>query len=383
MTSSGATCRSSGSAVRIRSGVSPVMACTSHARALQMGVYAPRSCMLGVRVLRQRWLACSEDGDIVIRKGQRSDVDSYSAFGDALGGRWEDTGLSGVLRGHGIESVVVAGLPADFCVAATAKDAARHGESPHPQAPTTPLLPLTEPRRSRPTPFTGVTSAGFRTVLVEDASRGLTRDGVARERQAWTELGVAVARTDDVVSMLRDERRSHVPSAPPQVRQGTGRRGHHTVLCAMLPHSARLTRTTLPLASSWNALHPRRGAKPHAGLTTGTPLVVWRHTTSPSAGGAAAHPPRSRAPSAPTAALASRRPGSVVCPRQRCTRLRASRPGRPDDRAHVAEARPPTERRAAVEAPQGYRPNETRVRRRPTGVVERAWTRGTEVHPPL
>lgn len=132
MTSSGATCRSSGSAVRIRSGVSPVMACTSHARALQMGVYAPRSCMLGVRVLRQRWLACSEDGDIVIRKGQRSDVDSYSAFGDALGGRWEDTGLSGVLRGHGIESVVVAGLPADFCVAATAKDAARHGESPHP-----------------------------------------------------------------------------------------------------------------------------------------------------------------------------------------------------------------------------------------------------------
>ena len=54
-------------------------------------------------------------------------------------------------------------------------------------------------------------------MLVEDASRGITKEGVDRERQAWTELGVSVARTDDIVSMLKAERRTRPTPAPRQV----------------------------------------------------------------------------------------------------------------------------------------------------------------------
>src|SRR5262249_50350780 len=62
---------------------------------------------------------------LVIRKGWRRDVDSYSGFieGD---GRTR-TGLEGYLRERGIASVFVCGLATDFCVAWTALDARRLG----------------------------------------------------------------------------------------------------------------------------------------------------------------------------------------------------------------------------------------------------------------
>lgn len=61
---------------------------------------------------------------LIIRKGCRVDVDSYSAFLEADG---TPTGLDGYLRQLGVEQVVVVGIATDFCVAWTAMDAVKLG----------------------------------------------------------------------------------------------------------------------------------------------------------------------------------------------------------------------------------------------------------------
>ncbi|CAN5619722.1 bifunctional nicotinamidase/pyrazinamidase [soil metagenome] len=63
--------------------------------------------------------------DLVIRKGFRAAIDSYSAFFE--NDRTTPTGLAGYLRERGVRSVHLAGLATDFCVAYSALDAARLG----------------------------------------------------------------------------------------------------------------------------------------------------------------------------------------------------------------------------------------------------------------
>ncbi|HUL92596.1 MAG TPA: bifunctional nicotinamidase/pyrazinamidase [Burkholderiales bacterium] len=60
---------------------------------------------------------------LVVRKGWRREVDSYSAFLEA--DRKSRTGLEGYLDERGIKRVFVCGLATDFCVAWTALDALR------------------------------------------------------------------------------------------------------------------------------------------------------------------------------------------------------------------------------------------------------------------
>lgn len=62
---------------------------------------------------------------LVVRKGMRAAVDSYSAFFE--NDRRTATGLDGWLRARGIERVVLCGLAFDFCVAYSAIDAAQLG----------------------------------------------------------------------------------------------------------------------------------------------------------------------------------------------------------------------------------------------------------------
>ena len=62
---------------------------------------------------------------LVIRKGWRRDVDSYSAFLEA--DRKSRTGLEGYLDERGVKRVFVCGLATDFCVAWTALDARKLG----------------------------------------------------------------------------------------------------------------------------------------------------------------------------------------------------------------------------------------------------------------
>src|SRR5690606_21250648 len=63
--------------------------------------------------------------ELVIRKGFRPAIDSYSAFYE--NDRTTPTGLAGYLRERGFARLVMAGLATDFCVAYSALDAARLG----------------------------------------------------------------------------------------------------------------------------------------------------------------------------------------------------------------------------------------------------------------
>lgn len=65
------------------------------------------------------------DGDLILRKGFRAGIDSYSGFFE--NDQTTPTGLEGYLRSRGITGLTLAGLATDFCVAFTALDAARLG----------------------------------------------------------------------------------------------------------------------------------------------------------------------------------------------------------------------------------------------------------------
>jgi nicotinamidase/pyrazinamidase len=63
--------------------------------------------------------------DLIIRKGFRPQIDSYSAFFE--NDKTTPTGLEGYLRTRGLDTVTIVGLATDFCVAYSALDAARLG----------------------------------------------------------------------------------------------------------------------------------------------------------------------------------------------------------------------------------------------------------------
>jgi nicotinamidase/pyrazinamidase len=95
--------------------------------------------------------------ELLVRKGYRRDVDSYSAFVEADG--VARTGLAGYLRERGFTRVFLAGLATDFCVAYSALDAR---------------------------------SAGFDAVVVDDACRAIdTRGSLANAWARMRDAGVA------------------------------------------------------------------------------------------------------------------------------------------------------------------------------------------------
>ncbi|MGP9788728.1 bifunctional nicotinamidase/pyrazinamidase [Roseinatronobacter sp. NSM] len=67
----------------------------------------------------------TERADMILRKGFRPDIDSYSAFFE--NDQTTPTGLDGYLRTRGITDLDFVGLATDFCVAWSALDAARLG----------------------------------------------------------------------------------------------------------------------------------------------------------------------------------------------------------------------------------------------------------------
>jgi len=79
---------------------------------------------------------------LVLRKGTRRTIDSYSAFYE--NDRRTPTGLVGYLRERNIAQVFIAGLAFDFCVRYSAEDAAR---------------------------------AGFNAIVIDDACRGIDMEG--------------------------------------------------------------------------------------------------------------------------------------------------------------------------------------------------------------
>ena len=84
----------------------------------------------------------TDGADLVLRKGFRPGIDSYSAFFE--NDRSTPTGLAGYLRERGVRRVVLTGLATDFCVGFSALDAL---------------------------------ASGFETVVLEDLCRGLDMEG--------------------------------------------------------------------------------------------------------------------------------------------------------------------------------------------------------------
>ena len=104
----------------------------------------------------------------VIRKGTDKNCDSYSGF--LAADRKTPTGLEGYLKSRGVTTVFVCGLATDFCVAWTAQDAA---------------------------------AAGFKTYLIEDASRAIDAGGsLAAAMAGLQSAGVGVIEEKDVVGLL-------------------------------------------------------------------------------------------------------------------------------------------------------------------------------------
>ncbi|MFC6183738.1 bifunctional nicotinamidase/pyrazinamidase [Pseudoxanthomonas japonensis] len=102
--------------------------------------------------------------DLILRKGTRPQVDSYSAFQENHGpdGTRPTTGLAGWLRERGIEEVHVCGLARDYCVLWSAQDAA---------------------------------AAGFRVRFLWDLTRPVTPSGDAPTRTALEAAGIAIEHT--------------------------------------------------------------------------------------------------------------------------------------------------------------------------------------------
>jgi nicotinamidase/pyrazinamidase len=104
--------------------------------------------------------------ELVIRKGYRRDIDSYSAFLEADGKT--PTGLTGYLKERGLTDCYFVGLATDFCVAWSALDARK---------------------------------AGFNAAVIEDACRGIDVQGSLAK--AWSDMqsaGVKRIQSTDIAT---------------------------------------------------------------------------------------------------------------------------------------------------------------------------------------
>jgi nicotinamidase/pyrazinamidase len=87
----------------------------------------PDHCVQGTRGAAFKAGLNRTKAELVLRKGFRPAIDSYSAFFE--NDRTTPTGLSGYLRERGIGAVTLCGLATDYCVAYSALDAAALGFS--------------------------------------------------------------------------------------------------------------------------------------------------------------------------------------------------------------------------------------------------------------
>ena len=85
----------------------------------------PDHCVIGSEGSAFHSGLTTDRAEMVIRKGFRRAIDSYSAFFE--NDHTTPTGLEGYLRTRGITNLTMVGLATDFCVAYSAIDAAKLG----------------------------------------------------------------------------------------------------------------------------------------------------------------------------------------------------------------------------------------------------------------
>ena len=85
----------------------------------------PVHCVQGTEGAEFHKALRTDPAQLVVRKGFRAGIDSYSAFFE--NDHVTPTGLEGYLRSRGVTAVTLVGLATDYCVAYSALDAARLG----------------------------------------------------------------------------------------------------------------------------------------------------------------------------------------------------------------------------------------------------------------
>ncbi|XP_067948306.1 uncharacterized protein [Watersipora subatra] len=111
-------------------------------------------------------------GAVRIYKGTNPDIDSYSAFFDNM--RLSQTSLQEELEKRHVTDVYICGLAYDVCVAATGVDAV---------------------------------GLGYRTVIVNDACRGVMEDKIKEEKEKLQEQGALVLESDEAMKLLANKAR--------------------------------------------------------------------------------------------------------------------------------------------------------------------------------
>jgi nicotinamidase/pyrazinamidase len=109
----------------------------------------PDHCVQGTRGAEFHPALGLERAELILRKGFRREIDSYSAFFE--NDRTTATGLGGYLRERGLTRVFLAGLAYDFCVGYSALDARR---------------------------------LGFEAIVIKDACRSIDLDGSVEKMEA-------------------------------------------------------------------------------------------------------------------------------------------------------------------------------------------------------
>ena len=85
----------------------------------------PDHCVQGKPGAAFHLQLATERAELIVRKGFRPEIDSYSAFYE--NDRRTPTGLAGYLRERGLRRIFLVGLATDFCVHYSAVDACRLG----------------------------------------------------------------------------------------------------------------------------------------------------------------------------------------------------------------------------------------------------------------
>jgi len=125
----------------------------------------PDHCVQGTEGAEFSKLLYVKNIEAIFRKGMDKNIDSYSGFFD--NGKLKDTGLAAYLNGRNITDVFVAGLAGDFCVFFTSMDAI---------------------------------DTGFKTTLIEDATRSINDDDFKAKTKLLMEKGGNVIKSSSILN---------------------------------------------------------------------------------------------------------------------------------------------------------------------------------------
>jgi nicotinamidase/pyrazinamidase len=124
----------------------------------------PDHCVQGTKGAEFHRKLAAQESELVLRKGFRREIDSYSAFYE--NDRATKTGLCGYLRDRGLKRLFMCGLATDFCVAWSALDGRREG---------------------------------FPVVVLEDASRAIDLNGsLVAAKGAMIKAGITVTNSSQI-----------------------------------------------------------------------------------------------------------------------------------------------------------------------------------------